>query len=247
MRILLLGQGEYFRKLIKEVLSEFSGLEFSVVSTDSVESFDSDEFSDLRFLKLGFTKTDGNWQELASSLPKNLQFLISFQFPFKIPSQFLDLFENKAWNLHTAPLPQFGGWNGSSHAIIEDFKYFGPTLHKMTGVIDGGGIVSYDYFNLKGDETSFEISEETKKRGIILVKSLLSSIEKGLPIEIIEGLNVCPRFFSKEELENFRTISIDQSPLEIYRLARAFSNPKFPGAILDLGNNKKIEIKKYFK
>jgi methionyl-tRNA formyltransferase len=194
-------------------------------------------------LKYEFSNTQVSWFELANKIPDDEIALVSFQFPFKIPQSILNSMQRGAWNLHTAPLPEFGGWNGSAHAIIEDFKYFGPTLHVMTNVIDGGSCIDTDYFELTGSETSYEILIESKLRGMQLVHKLLDNLvfEIKPPKFVLRPGEL--RFFNKNEIEKFRIVKINEGPRRISQIARAFSHPDFPSAKLDLGNGRLVEIR----
>ena len=73
--------------------------------------------------------------------------------------------------------------NGSAYVIIEESKYFGSTFHVMSNVIDSDGYFDSDYFEIKGNETSYEIIVESKLRSIHLVLKLVKLIlfQKQIP------------------------------------------------------------------
>lgn len=243
MNLLLIGQGKYYWQLIQKIFDLKSNINIFIVSTDAEIPNDLHRISDLSVLNLEFDGLESSWDKLAVRSFSELDYLISFQFPFKVPIKVLSHFKNSAWNLHSAPLPEFGGWNGSSHAILEEFGYFGPTLHVMTEIIDGGTILQSDYFPLNGTETSFAISEESKKRGISLVLTLLRELIAGKEIYLPEKSEDKLKFYSKSELEKYRTVSWDEGPRTLSKISRAFSHPNFPSAILDLGQGQRVEIK----
>ena len=243
MNLLLIGQGKYFKLLTLKILELHHDYNVFIISTDSEVPNSLKSFSNFAVLSLGFDGSDSSWDKLSGRNFSNLDCLISFQFPFRVPNKVLSHFKERAWNLHTAPLPEFGGWNGSSHAIIEEFGYFGPTLHAMTEIIDGGPIIKSDYFRLIGTETSYAISEESKKRGIYLVINLLDDFVNRREINVTEKSLANRKFYSKNELEKSRIVSWKEGPQTISKIARAFSHPNFPGAILDLGQGQRVEIK----
>jgi methionyl-tRNA formyltransferase len=243
MNLLLIGQGKYFWQLIQKILELHHDSNIFIISTDTEAPNNLKPFSNFSVLNLEFDGSDSSWDKLSGRNFSNLDCLVSFQFPFRVPIKVLSYFKESAWNLHTAPLPEFGGWNGSSHAIIEEFGYFGPTLHAMTEIIDGGPVIQSDYFRLIGTDTSYAISEESKKRGISLVITLLDDFVNGREINVTEKSQANRKFYSKSELEKYRIVSWKEGPQTISKIARAFSHPNFPGAILDLGQGQRVEIK----
>jgi methionyl-tRNA formyltransferase len=242
MILLLCGQGEYFWQLVEKLSSEFDKMQIYIVTTDPENklSYLSDKTIVLSY---NFSNTAVSWFDLANVIPDDEIALVSFQFPFKVPQSITNSMQRGAWNLHTAPLPEFGGWNGSAHAIIEDFKYFGPTLHEMTDVIDGGSCIDTDYFELTGSETSYEILIESKLRGLQLVYNLVDNLLAGLKPPKIVLRPGDLRFFNKNEIEKFRIVKINEGAHRISQIARAFSHPDFPSAKLDLGNGQLISMR----
>ncbi len=243
MRFLVIGKGEHYWILIQRLLQLDTRIEVFVVTCDAEPPENLERASNLHLVKLDFDQKLDSWDLIISKDSSRFDCLISFQFPFKVPDFVLSYFNGLAWNLHTAPLPEFGGWNGSSHAIIEEFCHFGPTLHVMNDVIDGGQIVSTSYFELEGNETSFEISEESKRRGIFLVLELVRKLINNLDIELEPKGSIDLRFYQKRDLEQFRYVSLQDGSKRISKIARAFSHPNHSGAVLDLGNGVKLEIR----
>ena len=79
-----------------------------IVTTDSKNEFNLNS-DKLHLLKVNFRNTKIYWLELVDEIPNGELALISFQFPYKAPHNILYRMQKGAWNLHTAPLPEFGG------------------------------------------------------------------------------------------------------------------------------------------
>lgn len=57
-------------------------------------------------------------------------------------------------NLHTAPLPNYRGCHGYSHAILNGEKEYGTTLHLLTEGIDKGKIIDKVMFPITRKDTA---------------------------------------------------------------------------------------------
>lgn len=62
-------------------------------------------------------------------------------------------------------------------------------------------------------------------------------------INVTENSLANRKFYSKNELEKHRIVSWKEGPQTISKIAKAFSHPNFPCAILDLGQGQRVEIK----
>ncbi len=76
--------------------------------------------------------------------------LLSIQHPWILGPEILELVHGRAVNLHTAPLPAYGGFNGISHAILNGATQYGVTLHWMTDVVDAGPQILRREFRING-------------------------------------------------------------------------------------------------
>lgn len=101
--------------------------------------------------------------------------LISVLFPLVIKKNTLDKFK-LCINLHQAPLPEYKGCNGASHAIIDNAKYFGSTLHLLSKKLDSGDIIDKKNFLINKNFTSKELYEYNDEIAFKLFKKNIGKI-----------------------------------------------------------------------
>ena len=74
------------------------------------------------------------------------ELIISYRFWAKIPESILKLASFNAFNYHPAPLPEYRGVKCATFSIINDDKYYGVTVHKITKDFDAGEILKENHF-----------------------------------------------------------------------------------------------------
>lgn len=106
---------------------------------------------------------------------KNVNILLSVQFPYIIKREVLDSVD-LAINLHTGLLPDYKGCNLPYHVILNNEKYFGSTLHLMDEKVDSGDIIFKKKFKIPVDSTARELYEENNKVAFNLFKKNFKKI-----------------------------------------------------------------------
>jgi len=80
---------------------------------------------------------------------------ISFLYAFKVPDGEVSL---KQWiNFHPAPLPGYGGRNLAYHAIMNEERLYGGTIHYMDSTFDTGPIIAVNHFNIEEKDVAGDI------------------------------------------------------------------------------------------
>ena len=83
---------------------------------------------------------------------------ISFLYTYKVLPDQLD----KPWiNFHPAPLPEYGGRNVAYHAIMNNSKVFGGTMHYMNEEFDCGEIIDCQRFPIEDDDTAGDLVQKS--------------------------------------------------------------------------------------
>lgn len=82
--------------------------------------------------------------------------IVSVQHPWIIPNEVLGLV-GLAVNVHLAPLPQYRGYYGPTHAIMNGETRYGPTVHHITSRVDAGPICADPSFCIMPDDTAWDI------------------------------------------------------------------------------------------
>lgn len=177
-----------------------------ICEKNKISCFDSNIHRDLGFLVDKF----------------NPSHLISIQYDRKISQEVLDKVNGEAYNLHLAPLPQYQGWHGASHAILNGDSFFAATAHKMTAEFDFGAIVSQPTFPISSMQTVGEVYLESEKAGLLAFSDLVDSIYSQVDCQTEALTEMDPskrRYYSQNELN----IRLQKSDIKLAERASDFS------------------------
>ena len=174
-------------------------------------------------------RRDRELRELVLATDANC--LVSVQHPWRIPALLLQLVNYEAFNLHNGLLPEFGGFNASSHAILEGAPTSGATLHWMTEVIDGGPIAFIESFAIGSEDCAADVYKSTVAAGERVFSRLIEYFTMGRlpPRRPMPGP---VRLHHRAELCSHRQILDASDSDEIDRKARAFWFPPFEPAYI---------------
>jgi methionyl-tRNA formyltransferase len=157
--------------------------------------------------------------------PSGDTWLISSQYPHKISSKTIDSFKGQILNLHLAPLPEFKGWFGPSHAILQGREVYGWTLHQVDEDFDSGAIAAQRRFSLEGTETAKSLYLRTEQDAVDGVFSFLQMLAKN-KVAKFEPQVQSGKFYSRSSLDEFKSLDLNSAtPVEISRAARALFFP----------------------
>lgn len=95
-----------------------------------------------------------------------------------IPTKLINSIKQISLNFHDGPLPKYAGLFSSTWAIANGEKTYGVTWHKITKKIDAGDIAINKKFNIKNDDTSYNLDIRSIIIGINLFKILIKKINK---------------------------------------------------------------------
>jgi methionyl-tRNA formyltransferase len=104
--------------------------------------------------------------------------LFSIQFPWILPKHILDSVP-LCVNLHTAPLPHYGGYDGVIHALDEDALQFGSTLHLMEPAVDAGPIIKHTLWPIWQETTAPELLDRSTRDAAMLAEWFIGNWLKG--------------------------------------------------------------------
>lgn len=173
-------------------------------------------------------------EEHMATLP--IDVLVSIQHPHIVPNSIIDRVNGNAFNLHLAPLPRFRGWNGASHAIIEQFSMFGVTLHTMTSDIDFGLIIDRQEFRITDDATAWSLYEESVRTGILVMARFFKRIATS-GLSTISGMPMDgeSRYYKRDALGSLLDVS-GLAFTDLQRIWRATYFPPYPPAYFQTPN-----------
>jgi methionyl-tRNA formyltransferase len=161
--------------------------------------------------------------DVSSIVDLDFDVLLSIQYRWRIPTEILDRCDLK-FNLHLSPLPYYQGHSVFAHAILDDCKFYGVTLHELTPEFDRGRILYQELFLVSESETAFSLYEKSVRLGVDLVQRFVSNLLNGKRIVLtpqIEG----GAFYDKHSLnERLKTLESQGQNSEL--LSRALYFPK---------------------
>ncbi|MER8773018.1 formyl transferase domain-containing protein [Mesorhizobium sp. M0960] len=95
-------------------------------------------------------------------------FLVSVLWSSIFPAHILAQFDRGGINLHPAPLPEYRGSDGRTHAILNGDKSFGVTVHHLSEHLDGGDIIDELRFPVLPSETALSLDTRAQLYGYAL-------------------------------------------------------------------------------
>ena len=133
--------------------------------------------------------------------------IISVLFP-KILNKTIIKSSKLAINLHQAPLPNYGGCNGASHAIINGDKKFGSTLHILSEKLDSGEIIDQKFFKIKKKITAKELYLQNDR---VALKMFKLNFKKILSEKFkTKKLNSKTKIYQRNSLKKIKQIKISR-------------------------------------
>ena len=166
----------------------------------------------------------------SSLLSNEIDFLLSVQHPWILPSKITELFEKSAFNFHNAKLPEYQGHNCCNHAILNSDKNYTVTLHYLEKGVDAGDIIYESTFDLSKNETAATLYKKANKEALRLFKKLIDSLVSGkdlpaIPQKLEDGV-----FYKRDSLDKFREVDPGLTSKEKSIIARALYFPPFEPA-----------------
>ena len=158
--------------------------------------------------------------------------LISVQHPQIIPPTAIEVIAGRAFNLHLAPLPEYKGFYGVNHAILNGDSTFGATLHWMTNELDGGDIVAKPMFPITPEDTALTLYRKAESKALDAYEVFLDRLVDGAPISRTPQLEP-GRMFGRNSLDGLQRIDDPNDDAEVRLKVRAFHFPPFKGAYIE--------------
>jgi methionyl-tRNA formyltransferase len=168
---------------------------------------------------------------------KNVNFIISIQHPWILSKEILESVNYQALNLHMAKIPDYKGWNTFSHAILNQEKEYGVTLHWIAEEVDMGCIALESSFLVEPDETALSLYEKANKESLKIFNKLLYHLENNIVVER-KNITSSGHYYGKNSLANLRQILDLTDPNRISEISRAFYFPPFEPAYTIINGQK---------
>lgn len=121
-------------------------------------------------------------------------------------------------------------------AILEGWKEWGVTAHFMDEEYDMGDIIRCNRFPIPRDIVNCKLVEMTHERLFILFKEIVEELESGIPLT--RSSQSAGTFYSIHQIDNGKTILPTDSTEIIDRKIRAYWNPPYTGACVEIAGCK---------
>ncbi|MHA2620164.1 MAG: methionyl-tRNA formyltransferase [bacterium JZ-2024 1] len=173
----------------------------------------------LPVLKLSTLKSNSALQAIKAT---EADVLILASYGKIIPTTVLDLFAEKALNIHPSLLPRYRGAAPVQRALMDGVRETGVTVIRMTEEMDAGPILAAHRFEVGPDETAGDVLRRAAEFGRQLILSLLARLKKG---ETLRGEPQDEReaTFAPKILAHERYIAWSDPAERIHNLVRALN------------------------
>ncbi len=163
-----------------------------------------------------------------------------------IPKEVLDIPKHGTVNIHPALLPKYRGRFSTVHALFNNEKETGATLHFMDENLDSGPIIAQKHFPITPTDTGKTLYDKFTDAGTVLFKELIDCIKQGAKI-VGTPQNENEATYYAKGLPGDGKIDWDWDGKTIERFIRAMTFEPFPPADFMVGNKHMLIIdEKYF-
>ena len=159
----------------------------------------------------------------------NADILIVAAYGLIIPSNILALFPMGCYNVHASLLPRWRGAAPIHRAIEAGDKATGVTIMKVVEKLDAGPMLISKSIDLDKNITTGEVTKNLANIGAILMKQIVSSIQKKETISIVEQSESLVTYAKKINKSEAR-LNMCHAPEVIVRKINSL-NP-YPGAAI---------------
>ncbi len=160
----------------------------------------------------------------------HVDYIFSFYWK-KIGYGILQIPDKGGINFHPGPLPEARG-SGYHIAILENWGYWGVTAHFMDKEFDTGAIIECRRFSISNEIINKDLVQIAHQQLFLLFKDIVNMIlENKIFFAVLQQDG---RYFGLKELENQKQICEKDSIEEIDRKIRAFWNPPYNGAQIEI-------------
>lgn len=156
-------------------------------------------------------------------------YLISIQWSNVLSPAQLSSARRLAVNLHMAPLPEYRGCNQFTHAILNDDKEFGTTIHVMSASVDAGDILFQRRFPIPDQCWVEQLVSLTVQHSVELFRESLDDLfRNGFTRTPQAEIESSRRSFSlRSDIDQLKQLDLSQSREDVERQIRATSMPGF--------------------
>lgn len=176
------------------------------------------------------TMTEEDLMQYLEEERLEVDYILSFYWK-KLSKDIINIPRKGSINFHPGPLPEARG-SGYHMAIIENWGYWGVTAHYMDEEFDTGAIIECRRFQIGDGVVNKDLVELAHEQLFLLFKDVMDKLLDG---EELNGeVQKEGRYFGLKELERKKLICEDDSIESIDNKIRAFWNPPYSGAQIEI-------------
>ncbi len=170
-------------------------------------------------LKLFKTNNINNLEFINEMKTLKPELAFTAQFPQIYKEDFIKIFPKGCINLHFAPLPKYRGCFPIPHAIINNEKEFGVTIHHINTGVDNGPIIAQTLFPIDITDTGKRLYEKSTNQGLELFKETFPLLEESTPKGTPQNEEKAIRY--KREKPSGGIINWHKNVLDVYNFIRS--------------------------
>jgi methionyl-tRNA formyltransferase len=236
VKIIFLGRGPIAEACFEKLQKQNNNYSFSVEVVVSDNSFwrrfrETLKHSGILFLNNDKRREDEILREITE---RQIDCLISVQHVWILSERILTAVRGFAFNLHNAKLPEYGGFNTITHAILNGDKNYTTTIHWMMPQVDTGDIAYEETIPIEDSDTAYSLYQKTIGCAVCNFQKLLSDLSGNIPPPKIP-IQGQVKFYRRCDIEQLRKIRNISDEEEVFRKVRAFYFPPYLPAVCDLG------------
>lgn len=168
----------------------------------------------------------------------NIDYVISYLYPFLIKKELISIAKKEAINFHPAPLPDHKGVAGCCYCIMNEMNEWGVSAHLIDENFDTGGIIkvnrfSFDNRKFTGKSLEIYISKKLEE----LFYEILEIIQKNAIITC-EEQSEGGHYYSKKDLNQDKIISFEDDLDTIRNKIHGLWFPPYMGAYIEIKGEK---------
>lgn len=166
---------------------------------------------------------------------KDVDLVVSFLFPHLIRPSLIGFPRLGCINFHPAPLPGYGGWGAYIFGILNGESSWGATAHYIDEEFDTGDIIRVERFAIRPEEeTAFSLVLKAQRALMTVFQWVIGELLAGRSLPRTPQPPSERRYYSRKDCEKMRRIRFDDPPDLIDRKIRAFWNPPYEGALIEI-------------
>ena len=243
-RILFLGQKPLGENCFQQLLSfSESNLKICAVVSNAPEQtvwWNSAEIHKIaRAREIPFLSNESRNEDkiLEAIRSYSIDTILSVQHAWILSSQLLAAVGGQAFNVHSAKLPEYKGYNSCNHAILNGETVFASTVHWMSENVDMGNIAYEETFDIASDETARSLYMKAEQASMKGFEKLVSCLAAG---QTPPATPMCGKghYYSRKSIEGLREINVQLSDTDLDRRVRGLFFPPFEPAYKWVGSKK---------